>query len=74
MLHVCHLKKKREKAIQEGWEYARLANLSYHITEHKLDFARRRRWIRKLVSDKPGERAVFKWVQANQGLDEIDKL
>ncbi len=46
--------------MEEGWEYARLPNLSYHITEHKLDLARRRRWIRKLVRDKPGQKVVFK--------------
>lgn len=52
--------RKREKAIEEGWEYARLAHLTYHISEHRLDFARRRRWVRKLINVKPGERAVFK--------------
>lgn len=46
----------------EGWEYARLSHLTYHITEHKLDFSRRRRWIRKLINTKPGERAVFRYV------------
>ena len=47
---------KREKAITEGWEYARTVFSSYHVSEHKLDFARRRRWHRKLVQvsgDKP---------------------
>ena len=56
---TCSLQRKREKAMEEGWEYARLAHLTYHITKHRLDFARRRRWIRKLISDKSGERAVF---------------
>ena len=59
---VCFVQQKREKAIAEGWEYARLAHLTYHITEHRLDFARRRRWMRKLINTKPGERAVFRCV------------
>ena len=58
------LQRKREKAIAEGWEYARLAHLTYHISHHRLDFARRRRWIRKLISTKPGERAVFRYAQS----------
>ena len=47
---------KRELSITEGWEYARTVFSSYHVSEHKLDFARRRRWHRKLVQvsgDKP---------------------
>lgn len=51
---------KRNKAMEEGWEYARLAHLTYHITQQGFDFARRRRWMRKLVNTIPGERAVFK--------------
>ena len=50
---------KRKKAIEDGWEYARLANLPYHLTEHSLDFARRRRWHRKMVALNPGKPAVF---------------
>ena len=53
------MQRKREKALAEGWEYARLAHLTYHITEHRLDFARRRRWVRRLVNTDPGVRAVF---------------
>ena len=58
----CHLptpQQKRKKAIEDGWEYARLANLPYHLTEHSLDFARRRRWHRKLLAMDPGKPAVF---------------
>ena len=43
----------------EGWEYARLSHLTYHITEHTLDFARRRRWVKRLVNVEPGARAIF---------------
>eukprot|EP00731_Ephydatia_muelleri_P020348 Em0013g75a len=50
---------KRKKAIEEGWEYARLANLPYHLTEHSLDLARRRRWHRKMVALNAGKPAVF---------------
>ena len=59
------LQRKREKAIAEGWEYARLAHMTYHISDHRLDFARRRRWIRKLISTKAGERAVFRYAQSH---------
>ncbi|KAL5471556.1 hypothetical protein EMCRGX_G029681 [Ephydatia muelleri] len=50
---------KRKKAIEEGWEYARLANLPYHLTEHSLDLARRRRWHRKMVAMNEEKPAVF---------------
>ncbi|XP_064383023.1 myoferlin-like isoform X2 [Halichondria panicea] len=59
-------KKKREKAMSEGWEYARLAHLTYHITEHRLDFARRRRWARRLINLEPGARAVFTFEGKNE--------
>ena len=58
--------KKREKAMSEGWEYARLAHLTYHITEHRLDFARRRRWARRLINLEPGARAVFTFQGKNE--------
>ena len=63
MLPLCHVtpQKKRMKAMEEGWEYARLANLTYHITEHRLDFARRRRWLRKLVALDAGKPAIFRF-------------
>ncbi|CAI8014042.1 Myoferlin [Geodia barretti] len=51
-------KQKREAALKEGWEYARLAHLTYHITRHPLDFARRRRYLRKLTGD-PRRPAIF---------------
>eukprot|EP00731_Ephydatia_muelleri_P020357 Em0013g84a len=56
---VLTLQQKRKKAIEEGWEYARLANLPYHLTEHSLDLARRRRWHRKMVALNAGKPAVF---------------
>ena len=56
---VLTLQEKRKKAIEEGWEYARLANLPYHLTEHSLDLARRRRWHRKMVALNARKPAVF---------------
>lgn len=53
--------RKRQEAINEGWEYARLANLTYHLTEHRLDFARRKRWIRKLVACDAGRPPIFRF-------------
>ncbi|KAL5471552.1 hypothetical protein EMCRGX_G029676 [Ephydatia muelleri] len=53
------LQEKRMKAIEEGWEYARLANLPYHLTEHSLDLARCRRWHRKMVALNARKPAVF---------------
>lgn len=50
---------KRKKRIEEGWEYARLPQFSYHTTEHTLDLARRRRWHRKLVNVDPSKRPIF---------------
>jgi hypothetical protein len=50
---------KRQKSISEGWEYARLPHMSYHVTDHKLDMARRRRWHRKLVQKEGGKPPVF---------------
>ena len=55
------LQQKRAKAMKEGWEYAPLGSSSFHITEGRLDFARRRRYVRKLVNEKPGARAVFRF-------------
>ena len=50
---------KRKKRIDEGWEYARLPQFSYHTTEHTLDLSRRRRWHRKLVNVDPSKRPIF---------------
>jgi len=50
---------KRKKRVEEGWEYARLPQFSYHTTEHTLDLARRRRWHRKLVNVDPSKRPIF---------------
>lgn len=52
------LQQKRDAALREGWEYARLAHLTYHISKHTLDFARRRRYLRKLVGD-PRKTPIF---------------
>ena len=60
-IFVSYFQQKRAKAIKEGWEYAPLGSSSFHITEGRLDFARRRRYVRKLINEKPGARAVFKF-------------
>ena len=49
------------KAMEEAWEYACLAHLTYHIAEHRLDFARRRRWLRKLVATDLSKPAIFRF-------------
>ena len=53
-------KKQKEKAKQsEGWEYAPVFGMKYHLKERKLDMVRRRRWHRKMVNHKPGLPPVF---------------
>ena len=57
-----HTQPQRKQMKSEAWEYARLPNLTYHSTEHHLDFARRKRWLRKLVAtdpSKPLKPAIF---------------
>ena len=61
MTFVIHSQRKWAKAMEEGWEYARLPHLTYHISEHRLDFARRRRWIRKLVAIDAGKAPIFRF-------------
>lgn len=58
-LLLSHQAAKRKKRIEEGWEYARLPNLSYHTTEHTFDLARRRRFHRKLINVNPGKPPIF---------------
>lgn len=53
-------KKQKEAAKQsEGWEYAPVFGMKYHLKERKLDMVRRRRWHRKMVNTKPGAPPVF---------------
>ena len=48
------------KAREEGsWEYATLPHCSYHISKRRLDFARRRRWIRKLIAIDASKPPIF---------------
>ena len=35
--------------VAEGWEYAPLFNMQFHLKERKMDFVRRRRWHRKMI-------------------------
>jgi len=39
---------KQKSSEDEGWVYARLPHLTYHCTKRSLDFARQRRWQRRL--------------------------
>ena len=50
-------------AIKEGWEYAPLGSNSFHLTEGLFDFARRRRYVRRLINETPGARAVFRFTE-----------
>lgn len=53
-------KKKKEQAkAGEGWEYAPVFGMKYHLKERKLDMVRRRRWHRKMVNTIPGKLPVF---------------
>lgn len=54
------IKKKKEAAkLGEGWEYAPMFGMKYHLKENRLDFARRRKWRRKMVNTKPGALPMF---------------
>lgn len=55
------MQRNRAKAMEEAWEYAPLGSSTYHLIKKRLDFARRRRWVRKLVNVEPGKRPVFKF-------------
>lgn len=62
--HCCfivssYLQEKLEKARKEGWEYARFHNQTYHSSEHKMDLARRRRWLRKMTAKDTTKPAIF---------------
>ena len=53
-------KKQKEQAkLGDGWEYAPVFGMKYHLKERKLDMVRRRRWHRKLVNTIPGALPVF---------------
>jgi hypothetical protein len=53
-----HIQRDRA-ASGEGWSYARNPRSSYHKEKHKLDFFRRRKWIRLLTCEEIGRPAVF---------------
>lgn len=44
------LQKELEEFAKEGWEYAPIFTAKFHHKERKIDFVRRRRWHRKMVS------------------------
>ncbi|XP_057307144.1 myoferlin-like [Hydractinia symbiolongicarpus] len=52
-------KQKDEAKRGEGWEYAPVFGMKYHLKERKLDMVRRRRWHRKMVNTEPGAPPVF---------------
>ena len=54
---------KHDVAIKEGWEYAPLGSDSFHLTKGLFDFTRRRRYVRRLVNEVPGARAVFRFTE-----------
>ena len=45
--------------MKEGWEYAKTWSSSFHSVERRMDLARRRRWMRKLIAIDAGKRPVF---------------
>ena len=62
-VHVHFPQERHDAAVKEGWEYAPLGSESFHLTEGLFDFTRRRRYIRKLVNEVPGARAVFTFTE-----------
>ena len=60
------LQRKRTRALKEGWEYAGIGSSSFHIMESQLDFTRRRRFVRKLINEKPGAKAVFRFIDEKE--------
>jgi len=53
------LQKKKMSEMKEGWEYAPLFNLKFHLEERTMDLVRRRRWHRKMVAEKLGAPCFF---------------
>ena len=55
------LRKKQKEDVKrgEGWEYAPIFGMKYHLKERKLDMVRRRRWHRKMVNTVAGAPPVF---------------
>ena len=50
---------KKMSEMKEGWEYAPLFNLKFHLEERTMDLVRRRRWHRKMVAEKLGAPCFF---------------
>ncbi|XP_013388295.1 dysferlin-like isoform X2 [Lingula anatina] len=62
-------KEKQQKEVLEGWEYAPLFGMKFHLKERKMDMVRRRRWHRKMVAETKGASCFF----AIQDDDDKDK-
>ncbi|CAG2195234.1 MYOF [Mytilus edulis] len=60
---------KKMGEMKEGWEYAPLFNLKFHLEERTMDLVRRRRWHRKMVAETLGAPCFF----SLQVEDEDDK-
>ncbi|XP_066277223.1 dysferlin-like isoform X3 [Branchiostoma lanceolatum] len=52
-------KQKMEQAKTEGWEYAPLFNMRFHVKKRKMDMVRRRRWHRKMTAQDNSATAIF---------------
>ncbi|XP_071169318.1 myoferlin-like isoform X13 [Mytilus edulis] len=50
---------KKMGEMKEGWEYAPLFNLKFHLEERTMDLVRRRRWHRKMVAETLGAPCFF---------------
>ena len=49
MIGGCSSQEKLKAEVAEGWEYAPLFTMQFHLKERKMDLCRRRRWHRKMV-------------------------
>ena len=56
-----------DQRFKEGWEYARSHRAPFHARKSPLDFARRRRHLRKMVTDDITMPVVFKFVNSVVG-------
>eukprot|EP00058_Branchiostoma_floridae_P024963 XP_002610453.1 hypothetical protein BRAFLDRAFT_124267 [Branchiostoma floridae] len=52
-------KQKMAQAKTEGWEYAPLFTMRFHVKKRKMDMVRRRRWHRKMTAQDNSATAIF---------------
>ncbi|ESN98173.1 hypothetical protein HELRODRAFT_177418 [Helobdella robusta] len=67
---------KQKEMFAEGWEYAPLFTMTFHLKERKMDLVRRRRWHRKMVpeSKKEANSAIFQFSTAlEEEKEEMEK-